>query len=195
MKKIIFLAMACLSFSSFAADFNFIHAGFGTDGASLEPVPTKSSVQQAKELYNAMKVKAVKGKKFVGIKVGSDLFGLTCEKPRKGIHTETALCEFTALSSKEDSDEGIRWQASVTVRKALAAELMNKIKMKRTIRVGATTFGVANLQCRTMMSNRGLQQVCTLNDVNSTAMDLDYLVKEGAMTKAQSEKLVKTIGY
>jgi len=37
-------------------------ASFGTDGASLEPVPTKNSVQQAKELY--MKVKAVKGKKF-----------------------------------------------------------------------------------------------------------------------------------
>lgn len=178
-----------------AADFNFIQAGFGTDGASLEPVPTKHSVRQAKELYNAMKVKAVKGKKFVGIKVGSEKFGLTCDKPRIGIHTETAICEFTALSSKDDSDEGIRWQTSVTVRKALATELMNKIKMKKMIRVGATSFGVANLQCKTMLNGRGLQSICTLNDVNSTAMDLDYLVKEGAMTKLQSEKLIKNIGY
>jgi len=55
MKKMVFLAMTCLSYSTMAASF-------GTDGASLEPVPTKNSVQQAKELY--MKVKAVKGKKF-----------------------------------------------------------------------------------------------------------------------------------
>lgn len=192
-----FTAMIALIFSVsvMAQDFNFVQGGFGTDGASLEPMPTKQSAIQAAELYKAMKVKDIGGKKFIGVVIDGDNFGLTCKKPSKGIHTTTAGCEFTALATKEDSEEGIRIETDVTVRMTLASALISKIKMKKSARVGATTYEVANLKCTSGITGRGVIQKCTFSDVNTISMDLDQMVKEGALTKAQAKILIQTAGF
>lgn len=177
-----------------ASSFNFIQGGFGTDGATLTPVPTKISVKDAAQLYKAMDVQDVDGEKFVGIVVGEDAIGLTCKKPAKGIHTQTADCEFLALASKEDSKDGITWDGEVTVRGALAKELVAKIKMKSVVRVGATTHEVANLRCVTSRNAKGLVARCTISRLNAVGMDLDQLISEGALSKKDAKELVNALG-
>lgn len=135
-------------------DLTYVTIGFGSDGATLQPVPKKDSATMAKKVYNGISGTLDKMKrKFVGIEFDGDQIGLICEKPKRGITTVTAGCEMTTLQrgGRDSIEEG-----DYEFMGRLAEMIFNGIAEKyATYRIGATTKKVGNLSCSHIPQARG----------------------------------------
>ncbi len=159
MKKILVL-FAIVSVIGGAANAvsTVVGGGFGTDGATLNPIPHAKSVEEAAKVYQALSTKpSANGKKTIETQDGE----FSCKKPNSGMHTKTAGCEFT-FSGK------IAWiiklvnQTNVTFNGDIAEAIRMALPKDTGRRVGVDARSAANLSCRKVL---GQKAECTLTNV------------------------------
>jgi len=135
-----------------------VSGGFGTDGASLESVPSEDSVDMAIAIYKALDVESRGEKKLKSIETENGMF--ECEGPKKGIHTTTAGCSFLTTSGDIISDS----PTTVSLGSELSAELFDALSVDAIVSIGATTKQVGNLTCTKVVSQKSTVK-CLLKDV------------------------------
>lgn len=161
-----------LAILSFAAQAEVItHGGFGTDGATGESIPLKTSVKDAADIYKAIKIKADgKDDKVLEIEDGSTFY---CSKPFSGISRLNAGCQFTLRESqKVKLKRGIGLSATISFSGKLATKLFMAMPADTSGRVGASVKSVANITCSKAV-RPGVEANCTIKDTNAISMDLE----------------------
>lgn len=167
--------------------------GMGTDGATLSPVPTETSIVDAKAIYEALKTEAdKKGNKAVGISYDGENAGITCREPRKGIHNVTADCDFFTLLREAAPKNGFSTEVgSVEFTGSISDLIYSALDItNNNSRVGAAIKKVGNLTC-TRVVRPGVSAKCVLMDVMVNKMALDQFPPE---EQAGIIKFAKKIG-
>lgn len=160
------LAVASISF----ADENptVVIGGFGTDGATGESMPYKSSAAMATEIYNALDIEPTGDLETKEIETSDGEF--SCNKPITGVHSKTGLCLFTAFG--RISLDLPHTQAVVLgneISKAIFEALPTGIE-----RVGATTKKVANITCTKIVSKNIIYK-CEIIDTMANSVDVNMV--------------------
>lgn len=145
--------------------------GFGTDGATGESIPTKTSVKDASDVYKALKIKPNgKDDKVLEVKDGSSI---ECEKPYSGISRVNAGCQFTLRASQNVKlKRGVGLSATISFSGKLATLLLNALPADTSGRVGAVSKTVANITC-TKPVRPGVEATCTIKNTNAISMDVE----------------------
>ena len=168
MKKLA-LMLCCLSFAAQAEVIS--QGGFGTDGASGESMPLKTSVQDAAKIYKALNVNTDgRGKKNIQL---ADESNFECSGPYGGISRVSADCLFMLRASQNVKVvRGRGLSGTVTFRGPLATAIYKALSPSTaTMRAGASVREVANLSC-TKVSRPGIEATCTLTNTNVLSMDV-----------------------
>lgn len=170
-----------------------VSGGMGTDGATLESTPTEASVGDAVAIYKALKVKpAANGKKKVGFVYDGDVVGLECDRPKSGVHTKTAGCQYLTILNEKPPKNGMEISVgSIQLAPATSRALFNSLNVKdESGRVGATTKQVGNLKC-TRAVRPGALAKCELSNVMVTKISIDQFDPQ---EQANIRKLAKKLG-
>lgn len=164
MKKLLTLLVTLASLSSHAQ--TVVVGGFGTDGASLESMPSANSVDLAAEIYQALNVRAESnGDKILETEDGA----FSCERPSQGIHTLTAGCEFETLGGKVLS----RNPMTVELASEISEKIYKALPAGDERRSGGSVRSVGNLSCQYSLYSRGATSyACTIIDVQAIAMNM-----------------------
>lgn len=166
MKKLLFVL--CLVSLTAQAEV-VITGGFGTDGATGEGLPTKNSVKQAAEVYQALKVKAdSKENKIISI---ADESQFECERPYSGISRLNAGCQFTLRASQKGILTRSGKVQNLTFSGKLATKIYEALPASNSTRVGASSRKAANLEC-TKVVRPGVDASCTIKGVFAISMDV-----------------------
>lgn len=192
---LVFLFAVHFSSAAFADKVTLVmvRGGMGTDGASLEPYPEKNSVVDSIAIYNALNVKPSHGgKKIVGIEHDGDVFGIECEQPAQGIHTETAGCLYMSILKEVPPKKGISIEiGSVELAPVLSQQIFEALEVDDdSRRVGAVVKQVGNLTC-TKAVRPGVKAKCILADVTVSKIAIDQFPPED---HDELRKLAKKIG-
>jgi hypothetical protein len=164
--------LLALSFVTFSAHAELItQGGFGTDGATLESMPSEESVAQATKIYNLLRITPVgpKEMKTIELEEGS-LF--ECEAPRRGVFKYTGGCSFVLRASqnaKVTKRKGLA--ADVTFSGTLAQAVFKSLGVRSDVRAGGSTRAVENLNCQAVTGYTS-KYSCTLKNVNVIQMDV-----------------------
>lgn len=145
--------------------------GFGTDGATGESIPNKTSVKDASEVYKALKIKPNgKDDKLIEVKDGSHI---ECSKPFSGISRVNAGCQFTLRASQNVKlKRGVGLSATVSFSGKLATLLFNALPADTSGRVGAVIKTAANITCSKAV-RPGVESSCTIKNTNALSMDVE----------------------
>lgn len=161
-----------LIFSSqvFAADY--IIGGFGTDGATLEPIPNEQSVIDAVEVFKALAHLQIEPKEDIvlGHTVSEmETSSIECEEPNQGVHTLTAGCNLILGSGERSYDSETM---TATFSGEFAKILYNALEVELdTSRVGASSKSIANITCTQTMS-ADLTTTCVVKNMFAAVMEL-----------------------
>lgn len=166
MKTLLFV-LCLVSFSAQAEVI--ISGGFGTDGATGESLPTKQSVKQAAQVYEALNVKAdAKEDKVIAV---ADESQFTCERPYSGISRFNAGCQFTLRASQKGILTRNGRAQDLTFSGKLATKIFNALPAPTSTRVGATSKKAGNIAC-TKVVRPGVEASCTVKGVFAISMDV-----------------------
>lgn len=163
------LFLALLAFTAQAEVVT--NGGFGSDGATGESIPLKSSVKDAAAVYKAFSIKPNgQGDKIIEIKDGSNI---ECSKPYSGIARINAGCMFILRESQNVKlKRGVGLSATITFSGKLATLLFNALPADTSGRVGASVKTVANISCSKVV-RPGAEANCTIKNTNAISMDVE----------------------
>ena len=156
MKTLIVALVLLGSFSAFAE--SVIVGGFGTDGASGQPIPTSHSALDAKAVHEALHIpEGLKGDKVIVMNEAE----LKCEKPKMGMTRLSANCQITVRTRPTGAQIS---GTSLVVHEKFAEKIFKALDTASAVRMGATTRTAGNIQCTQVIGMR-TSYTCKFVDV------------------------------
>ncbi|OFZ51386.1 MAG: hypothetical protein A2381_17900 [Bdellovibrionales bacterium RIFOXYB1_FULL_37_110] len=184
MKKIVCLFWILFSIGVFASDYHFVTGGFGIDGATNQPVPTKNSLIDAINIYNALNVMPdAQEKKFVGI----EPFGISCNV--------LSGCDFLVVTHKDNSPMGISFNGNLTITGKVAQLIVESLNVEPIEMVNEIIYPVGNMKCiKTLPLSGESDYTCKLVNINSFAADFVDLAHENGQSDEQIQQILEGLG-
>ncbi len=170
-----------------------LSGGFGIDGATNEPMPRDNSIDQAKEIFDNLKIEAIEENG----KIKKQLY--TLEFTEDGVNFTLLVSGTSEKSIFGDSNEDFTFQLeymkAISFVGPIANELYDAMSAKETVRAGGSTKKLANLTCvKSMGARMALSYTCSLKGTGLSAMRGKTLKDAAAEAPKEFNELLKLFG-